>query len=102
MPEGHSTTDKALAGHAGSWGSNPDMLKVYSAPIQSGTPTMRTLSLTMPVVMCSSVNACHGVGENRGIMINPSSAICEGKHIYKSHVWEKMGKKVPLKLKTLL
>ena len=42
--EGGSTRDKALACHAGSWGSNPDTTKVYSAPILSGTHAMCTLS----------------------------------------------------------
>ena len=61
--------DKALACQAGGRGSNPDTTKEFSAPILSGTPAMCTLSLTMPVVTCSSMNTCHGVGKkerNRG------------------------------------
>ena len=56
-PEGHCAMNKALACHAGGQGSNPDTTKV---PILSGTPAMCTLSLTMPIITCSSVNTCHG------------------------------------------
>ena len=51
LPEGYSAIDKALACHTGSRGSNPEMTKVYSAPILFGTPAMCTLSI--------SHNACH-------------------------------------------
>ena len=52
--------NKALTWHIGSWGSNPDTTKVYSAPILLGTPPHAlTHSLTMPVVMCSSVNTSY-------------------------------------------
>ena len=61
--------DKALACHTGSRGSNPDMTKVESAPILSGTSAMCTFSLTMPVVKCFSVNTCHREGKKRGIMV---------------------------------
>ena len=60
--------DKALACHTGSRGSNSDMTKVYSAPILSGTPPC-SLSLTMPVVTCLSVNTCHMGGKKRGKMV---------------------------------
>ena len=60
---------KALACHTVGQDSNPDTTKVYSAPILSGTPAMCTLSLTMPVVTCSSVNTCHGGGRKRGILV---------------------------------
>ena len=40
MPEGHSVMDKALAWHTGGWGLNPDMTKVYGAPILLGTPAI--------------------------------------------------------------
>ena len=61
--------DKALACYAGGWGSNPDTTKVYSAPILSVTSAMCTLSLTMAVVICYSLNTCHGEGKKRGIMV---------------------------------
>ena len=60
--------DKALACHTGGQGSNPDMTKVYSAPILLGYPQC-ALSFTMPVVTCSSVNTCHGGGKKRGIIV---------------------------------
>ena len=50
--------DKALACAAGNWGSYSDNTKDSSAPILSDTPSMCTLSLTMPVVTWSSVNTC--------------------------------------------
>ena len=68
-PKGHDAMDKALAWRTDGWGSNSDTTKVYSAPILLDTPTMWTLSLTMPVVMCCSVNTCHGGGKKRGIMV---------------------------------
>ena len=36
--------------------------QVFSASILLGTPSC-ALSLTMPVVMCSSMNTCHGRGK---------------------------------------
>ena len=65
--------DKALACHAGSQALNQDMTKDFSAPILSGTPAMCTLSPTMPVVTCSSVNTCHGGGKKNGIMVKVKS-----------------------------
>ena len=56
--------DKALACHAGGQGSNPDTIKGFSVPILSGTPAMCSLSLTMPVIMCFSVNTCYAGGKN--------------------------------------
>ena len=50
-------TDNAMQAAGG---SNPDTTKDLSAPILSGTPAMCTLSLTMPVITCSSMNTCHG------------------------------------------
>ena len=52
--------DKALACHAGSRGSNPDITKKISAPIFPGTPATFALSLTMPADMCYCMNACQG------------------------------------------
>ena len=49
----------------------PGREKDFRAPIFLGTPSMCTLSHTMPVIMRSSVNTCHGGGKN------PSSAISE-------------------------
>ena len=57
-PEGHTAMDKALACHTGSRGLKPNMTKVYGAAILSGTPTMCTLSLTILIVKCSSMNTC--------------------------------------------
>ena len=80
--------------------------KMCSHPL--GYPTMWTLSHTMPVVMCSSVNTClrgrqkernHGeaieihLSLQKEISMNPSSTICEAKHRYKCVVWEARGKK---------
>ena len=62
-PEGHSAMDDALAWHKGGQGLNPDTTKAYSAPILLGTPAMCTPSQTMPVVLCYSVNTCHGRGK---------------------------------------
>ena len=63
LPKGHSVIDKALAWHDGGRGSNPghnqeQIHKMCSHPLWY--PTMWTLSLTMPVVTCTSVNTCHG------------------------------------------
>ena len=66
QPVGESAIDKALAWHTGGQGSNPDMTKVYSAPILTGTPA---ITPAMPVVMCSSMNTWHGAGKKRGIMV---------------------------------
>ena len=62
--------DKALTWHTGIQGSNPDTSKVYRAPILLGTPAMCTLSLTMPVITCSSMNTCHRGGKKTGMMGN--------------------------------
>ena len=37
--------------------------------LSSRVPPSCALSLTMPVVMCPSVNTCHGGGKKRGIMV---------------------------------
>ena len=55
VPE-QEAMDEALACHAG---LNPDMTKDFSAPILLGNPAMCTLTLTMLVVTCSSLNTCH-------------------------------------------
>ena len=59
--------DKALACYPGSQGLNPDTIEDFSAPILSSTPATCTLSLTIQVVMCSSLNTCNR--EKRGIMV---------------------------------
>ena len=69
MPEGHKTTDKTFAYHSGDLSSNPDMTNDFSGPILSGTSAMCTLSLTMPVIMCSYLNICYGGGKKRGIVV---------------------------------
>ena len=79
MPEGHSATDKALAWHTGSQGSNPD---IQTWP-KCFYP-LCTLSLTMPVVTCSSVYTCHGGGKKRAAMIKSLQRHLEAKHRYKS------------------
>ena len=65
--------DKALGCHAGDLGLNPDITKVYSAPILSGTPSLCALSLslthTMLGIMCSGMNICHREGEKRRIIV---------------------------------
>ena len=74
-----------------------DTTKVFNAPILLGPPTMCTLSLTVPVVMCSCMNTCHGKKvEREESWLNPSSAICEAKRRYEIDVWEKGGKKISL------
>ena len=74
-PKGHSAMDKAVACHAGGRGSNPGTTKVYSAPILSGPPAMCALSLTMPVITCSSMNICPRRVKRELSWQNPSSAI---------------------------
>ena len=78
MPEGHGVMDNALACHAGGRGSNPDKTKNFSVSEKfknvlpsTRVPVMGTLSLTMPVVACFSMNTCHGGGKRRGIMEKP-------------------------------
>ena len=58
-PRGITPLLKHLPAMHGSQGSNPDVTKVYSAPILSGTPP-HALSLTMPEVMRSRVNTFQG------------------------------------------
>ena len=61
--------DKALAHHVGGQGSILDMTKDLSDPILSGNPPPHALSLTRPVVSCSSMNTHHGEGKKRGIVL---------------------------------
>ena len=65
--------DYPLACHPAGQGSNPDATKDFSAPILWGTPPpcalCLSLSLTMPVVMCSRVNTCLEGGEKRRITV---------------------------------
>ena len=66
--------DKALACRAGGWGSSLKTRNIL-VPLSS-----RALSLTMPVIMCSSVCTCYGevkIDRNHGR--NPSSAIYGAK-----------------------
>ena len=91
MPEGNSTMAKALAWHTGGPSSNPDMTKVYGAPILLGAPAMCTLSLTLPVVLCSNVNTCHGGGKKRVIM---GKILAVPSVRQNTDVWEKGGKNV--------
>ena len=65
LARGHSAMDKALALYTGGWGSNQDTTKVYSTPILPGNPATCTLSLTMPILTCSSANTCHRGGKKR-------------------------------------
>ena len=65
MPEGHSAMDKALACHAGSQCSNPDMTKVYGAPILSGTLSLSQCMLSHALEKITY----HGGGKKRGIMV---------------------------------
>ena len=57
--------DKALACHAGGWSSNLGTTKVYCAWVSPP----HALLLTMPVVVFSSDNTCHGGGKKREIMV---------------------------------
>ena len=62
IAEGHCTMDKALACYAGSQGSNRIIPKILVLQL-SQVPPPCALSLTMPVVTCSSVNTCHVQGK---------------------------------------
>ena len=50
---------------------NPETFKDFSAPILSGTlPCAVTLSLTIPVVTCTSVNTCQGEVKREELWLN--------------------------------
>ena len=55
--QGKSAMDKAVTCQAGGRGSNPDTSKDFKP---SWVPATHSLSLTMPVITCSSVNTCQG------------------------------------------
>ena len=88
LPEGLCAMDKALACHAGGQGSNLDITKDFSAPILLGTHAICTLSHTIPVVTCSSINTWHGGVKREKSWQNSNSVICEVKNRYNSNVWE--------------
>ena len=60
--------DKAFACWAGGGDQTRIRPKIFSAPILTGT-LQHALSLTIPVILCSSVNTCHRGGKKRGIWL---------------------------------
>ena len=48
-----------------------------------------SLSYTMPVVMCYSINACDGGGKKRGFMEKLSNVNCAAQYRYQKDVWGK-------------
>ena len=116
--------DKALTCHAGGQGSNRGQDQEFfwfrnfkTVLLSSRVPcNVNSLSITMPVVTCSSMNTCHRRGKreeswksHRDQLIaskgdlcnNPSSAISEAKHRYKCVLWDKSrGKKTALILRS--
>ena len=67
-----------------------------SAPILSGTPITCTLCLTMPVIMCSSMNTCYRRSRKREIAVKSLQPHLWGETLIKEQCTGERGKNVGL------